>query len=189
MNSVLPLPLHQRRASTRTIPAPTVSNLSPFLDTDARLDSSPAMWQVTPVFDEEIGSLPSDRDFVAMLAAYRATGGLARGDDLARLLDDLLCSDFVSLGSLISAGEVFGFEWRHAFWVPMFQFDLRDLTLKSGPQSVLAELATEFDGWTLATWFAEPNSWLSDQRPVDLLDSNLPLVRQAARADRFIATG
>jgi len=144
---------------------------------------------MAPVLDESIDNLPSDRDFFAMRGAYRASGGTARGDDLARLLEDHRRGDRVSLARLVVSGEIFGFEWRRLFWVPMFQFEPRDLSLKRGPRQVLAELASEFDGWTLAIWFSQPNCWLNERRPVDVLDSNLPAVLGAARADRFIAAG
>ena len=138
---------------------------------------------------ESIDTIPSDRDFFEMRAAYQATGGTARGDDLGRLLEDHRRGDGASLARLVVSGEVFGFEWQRLFWVPMFQFELRDLSLKPGPRRVLAELASEFDGWTLAIWFSQPNCWLNERRPVDVLDSNLPAVLGAARADRFIAAG
>jgi hypothetical protein len=54
---------------------------------------------------------------------------------------------------------------------------------------MLAELASAFDGWPLATWFAQHNAWLNDRSPVDLLDSDLADVLDIARADRFIAAG
>lgn len=135
------------------------------------------------------GDIPSDRRFCDMRNACRATGGIARGDDLARLLQDHRLGDFVTLARHIVARDIFGFEWRHAFWVPMFQFELRDLSIKAAPRKVLDELAPVFEGWGLATWFVQPNSWLSDQRPMELLDSNLPEVLVAARTDRFIARG
>ena len=71
----------------------------------------------------------------------------------------------------------------------MFQFELRDLSVKQGPRKVLAELSPVLDGWALAAWFARPNSWLNDRSPVDTLDSNLAAVLAAARADRFVASG
>ncbi|MGZ5133090.1 MAG: hypothetical protein ACXWCV_15525 [Caldimonas sp.] len=127
--------------------------------------------------------------FLAMHSAYRPTGGLARGDDLARLLADRARGDYFSLARLIVAGEVFGFEWQRSFWVPMFQFDLGDLSIKQGLRQVLAELASEFDGWRLAAWFVESNAWLDAARPIDLIDSDPSEVVQAARADRFVAAG
>ncbi|MEQ1685044.1 MAG: hypothetical protein ABL916_15460 [Burkholderiaceae bacterium] len=123
--------------------------------------------------------------------AYRASGGIARGDDLARFLNEHHSGDFVSLAMSILEGELFAFQWQQAFWVPMFQFDLRDLWVKPNPNArrVLTELAGEFDGWALALWFAQPNDLLHGARPVDLLDASLPDVLQAARTDRFIAAG
>ena len=142
-----------------------------------------------PRCEEVIGHLPSDRDFRVMRDVYRGSGGIARGDDLARLLEDHRCGDFISLARLIVNGEIFGFEWHDTYWVPMFQFDLRDLSNRPAVPRVLAELSTVFDGWALAVWFAQRNSWLNDQRPVDLLDTELDNVLQAASADRFIANG
>jgi hypothetical protein len=132
---------------------------------------------------------PSERGFVAMRTAYRATGGLASGDDLDRLLQDCRFDDPVSLAGRLDAGEVFGFDWQHRVWIPMFQFDLRDLSVKPGPQQVRLELSGEFHGWTLAAWFTQRNVWLNQRRPIDLLDTALPAVLEAARADRFVATG
>lgn len=139
--------------------------------------------------DDERAAQPDDRAFKRMRAAYWPSGGIARSGDLARLLEDLRCDDYTSLVRLVVSRRVFGFEWQHEFWVPMFQFELRDLSLKSRQLAVLDELVGIFDGWSLAAWFADPNPWLADQRPVDLLDTDLPAVLAAARADRFVATG
>lgn len=134
---------------------------------------------------------PCDHDFAMLRKAYRASGGIARGDDLARFLSEHHSGDFVSLAMLILEGDLFAFQWQQTFWVPMFQFDLSDLSVKPNPNAgqVLTELAGEFDGWALALWFAEPNHWLQGARPVDVLNANLPDVLQAARTDRFIAAG
>lgn len=170
--------------STRTAPKPIA-----FPHATAVMRPTASFETTASMPAESIDTVPSDRDFFEMRAAYQATGGTARGDDLARLLEDHRRGDSVSLARLIVSGEVFGFEWQRLFWVPMFQFELRDLSLKPGPRRVLAELACEFDGWTLAIWFSQPNCWLNERRPVDVLDSNLPAVLGAARADRFIAAG
>lgn len=144
---------------------------------------------VTPESDEGLRRVPSDRDFVAMRSGYRATGGMARGDDLARLLEDMQRGDVATLARLIASGEVFGFDWHGSFWVPMFQFELRDLSVRPSVRQVQRELASVFDGWTIAVWFAQRNSWLDEQRPVDLIETQHPAVLHAARADRFIASG
>ena len=155
------------------------------------VDTVPAMalTGLRAILDDEHDELPSDRDFIAMLAAYRATGGIARTDDLARMLNEQRRAGLDGLAGLIASGTVFGFEWRRSFWLPMFQFEPRDLSVKPAPRQVVAELTDEFDGWALAVWFAQPNSLLQDRRPVDLLDSRLSQVLEAARTDRFIAIG
>jgi hypothetical protein len=135
------------------------------------------------------GRPPSDLEFVALRAAYRTSGGVARGDDLARTLWDRQGGDYVSLARLIVAREIFCFRWGDSFWLPMFQFERGELSIKPGLGQVLGELTGAFDGWNLAVWFAQSNAWLHGARPVDLLDSDLPAVREAARADRFVVNG
>ena len=154
-------------------------------------DTKPASAQTNlPLVPHDAhAEMPSDREFVEMLGNYRASGGIVRTDDLVRLLRDRPHVHKASLASLICAGEVFGFEWRRSFWLPMFQFEPRDLAVRSAPRQVIAELTADFDGLALALWFARRNSWLQDHRPVDLLHSKLNDVLDAARADRFIATG
>ena len=125
-------------------------------------------------------------EFAAMRSAYHAAGGFARGDDLAGArglrprqpctLGRRWCRRGVRLR--VAAHPV----------VPMFQFT-GDLALKPGLKAVLSELASEYDGRRLAEWFVEANGWLDDARPIDVLDSNPDEVLQAARADRFVATG
>ena len=144
---------------------------------------------VDPAHDESIHELPSSRGFAALLATFRATGGTAKGDDLACLLEGRDTGNFVALARLIAAGNVFGFEWRSTLWIPMFQFELRDLSVKPAVGAVLAELGAAFDGWARAAWFAQPNCWLHDRAPVDMLDTELAEVLGAARTDRFIAVG
>jgi hypothetical protein len=142
-----------------------------------------------PAVDESIDELPTSRGFAGVLAAYRASGGTARGDDVARLLEDHGLGNFIGLANLIATSQVFGFEWRGTLWVPMFQFDLRDLSVRPSARMVLAELGAGFDGWARAAWFARPNSWLERHKPVDLMGSDLAAVLSAARADRFVAVG
>lgn len=136
-----------------------------------------------------LGAAPNSRGFITMLSQYHASGGLVCGDTLGRLLDDWQRGDFISLARLIASNEIFSFRWHGQSWIPMFQFELRDLSVKSGPRRVLAELKPVFDDWELAVWFIQPNSWLQTKRPLDLLDADLAGVLEAARADRFIAAG
>ncbi len=134
-----------------------------------------------------LGGLPDDRDFGLMLARYQASGGLARADDLARWMEQVHHSDFISLARLMASGEMLSFLWHGTSWVPMFQFEPGGLALRPGPQQVFAVLAGTFDGWALAMWLTQPNDRLLGHSPVELLGSDLPAVLRAARQDRFVA--
>ena len=129
---------------------------------------------------------PNAADFATLRAAYGGSGGMARGDELAQTLQDRRRGDFLSLARLIAARRIFSFHWHHSLWVPMFQFDPLDLSLREAPQRVAARLGDALDGWAMALWFALPNRGLAGRRPVDLLQSNLPAVLRAA-ADREAA--
>lgn len=166
-------------STLRTGVVPSYSRLGP--DTLAR----PA----APAQARRPGQVQQRPQFLALRAAYRPHGGLARGDDLARLLEDKQRGDFVTLARLIVSRQVFGFEWHGCLWMPLFQFDLHDLSVREAPRRVVAELGSVFDNGALAHWFTQPNVWLCDQAPIDLLGTNLPAVLDAARADRFVANG
>jgi hypothetical protein len=130
-----------------------------------------------------IGQFPTDAGLAAMRTAYRATGGVACGDDLTRLASVYPHLEVAYLARRVAAGEVFGFDWRHSLWIPMFQFDLRDLSIRTGPRRVTDVLAPALDGWTMAAWFIRANVRLNERRPVDRLDSDLEAVLDAATRD------
>jgi hypothetical protein len=127
-----------------------------------------------------------DALFVMMLRAFRRSGGLARE---AEVIDRSQACNSPGWRVDCLTGAIICFEWEQRFWLPWFQFDPADMSLRPGPARVIAELAPVFDGWGIATWFAQPNLWLANARPVDLIDECLASVLGAARADRFIAAG
>ena len=127
--------------------------------------------------------------FDNMIGAYKTSGGTARVDDLALLLEERNQGDFVSLVKRIAARDVFSFEWQSHYWVPMFQFDQTDMSVRQEVRRVVHELAGVLDNWTLAQWFTEPNAWLKGRRPVDMVDCQFSEVLGAARSDRFVAAG
>jgi hypothetical protein len=137
---------------------------------------------------ERVADPDRDRSFVDMLRAFRTTGGLARGDEVVEMLQGR-AFDMSHLARAIVTREVLSFDWRDELWVPLFQFDLQDMSLREAPQRVAAELSCAFDGWTLAQWFATPNSWLAGRMPVEVIGDYPADVFQAARADRFVAMG
>ena len=143
------------------------------------------MREFMPSGRRELGAdfnVPSGRGFVALLEAFRATGGTAPGEIVGHLLEEHQVGNAVSLAKLIYTGQAFGFEWRDSLWIPMFQFDANDLALKASVQSVRAELPAMWSGWNIASWFAAPNARLNGRSPADRLDSDLEAVAQAAQA-------
>ncbi|WP_348009647.1 antitoxin Xre/MbcA/ParS toxin-binding domain-containing protein [Roseateles sp.] len=128
-----------------------------------------------------IDHTPSGHGFVSLLEAFRDSGGTAPSDIVGRLLLDHQAGAAVSLAKLIHSGQVFGFEWRASLWIPMFQFDPKDLSIAAQPQAVRAQLPELWSGWRVAQWFAGPNSRLGGQRPVDLLSSDAAAVLVAAQ--------
>ncbi|MBC7611197.1 MAG: hypothetical protein H7228_16780 [Polaromonas sp.] len=128
-------------------------------------------------------SVPSSHGFAAMLLAYNATGGVLRGDDLSRLLDQRKTGDSVSLAKLISSREIFSFEWNYNSWVPMFQFEPGELSVRQEQGKVIAALAMVRQGWGLATWFVQPNARLKGRLPIDLMGLDLSAVVDAASAE------
>ena len=129
----------------------------------------------------------TDDQFVAMLNAYRCSGGLVREENLLALSSRRCGLNADTLSNWIAEREVIGFEWESRTWLPIFQFNLFDMTLPPALGQVLAELIPVYDPWELASWFAQPNSWLADRVPADALEHDPSAVLQAARADRFIA--
>jgi hypothetical protein len=130
-----------------------------------------------------------DLVFIDLLVAYRPHGGISRLLSLAgsgRIQSEGQGSD---IEDVVDAGKLFGFRWHHDFWLPMFQFDMPRMTVATGPQRAVAELGRSFDGWALASWFVQPNNCLAGRSPIECLSSNLPDVLEAAREDRFVASG
>ena len=130
------------------------------------------------------GTLPNSSGFVAMLLAYRPSGGMVNGEELGQLLVNYQQSSAVGLADLLTSHQIFGFAWRNIFWIPMFQFELRNLTIRPESRLILVDLAKSFDEWGTATWFVQPNSCLDDQKPIDLFDSDFSSVLEAARSEK-----
>ena len=152
---------------------------------DRRLDI-PDRMKVAAVSGRHLEDSVRDAMFVEMLRAFRRTGGIARE---AEILDRCRRSRLPIAHPRSIEAMPICFEWGGRRWLPWFQFDASDMSLRTAPRRVIEELSPVFDGWSLAVWLAAPNTWLDDTRPVDRLDEHLADVLQAARADRFITAG
>lgn len=136
-----------------------------------------------------ISHYPTPLGFVALLSAYRPTGGVVRADNLSRHVRSEEPGHLTNLARKLVSGSILSFSWRQTLWVPLFQFLPDSSTVRPGVTRIMDELAGAFDSWEIAVWFVQPNSWLKGQRPLDVLDRLGADVLQAARADRFVAMG
>jgi hypothetical protein len=155
--------------------------------------SPPAVWATCPAAgraaEDAVDLAPGDAGFIALCAAYRGSGGIARGTDLAHWMAGRGEGDSRALAALIVGRQAFSFDWHGTFWVPMFQFSPQQPAWGMGARQVLAELAPLLEGWQLAVWFVRANTWLAGQRPLDLLADQRERVLAAARADRCVING
>ncbi|MDB5858913.1 MAG: hypothetical protein JWQ76_2602 [Ramlibacter sp.] len=135
------------------------------------------------------GPPAASHEHLAMIHTYQRRGGLVTCDQAAMLLGRHRDQPISQLARWIVAREVVSFVWQSETLVPLFQFELADMTLRRGASEVVAELAGAFDDLELAAWLTRPNCWLGDAAPVAVLDTDQPAVLQAARADRYLARG
>lgn len=125
--------------------------------------------------------LPSlDTAFVELQEAFRASGGLARGESLAQRMSLVGPGGYIDLARRIVGGQLFSFQWHEDFWLPMFQFEPVRLTPREAPRRVLAELRGALDGWGIAQWYVTPLCQLAGRTPLAVLDSDLPALLAAA---------
>ena len=129
----------------------------------------------------------ADHQFIAMLDAYRASGGLAPAQEVAALFRRNSRFGTAALTRMIADAGVICFGWQSTQWLPLFQFKHDDATLQVGLSEVLATLGAGLDAWHVANWFAQPNPWLEGRTPVAVLDIDPQAVLKAARGLRLRA--
>jgi hypothetical protein len=128
----------------------------------------------------------ADHQFIGMLDAYRRSGGLARLQELANLGGNGTSVDLAKLATCISRRELICFEWQSYAWLPLFQFDLNDMSLRPQLQPIVIQLSCVYNPWEVAFWFTEPKPWLSDRAPADTGTADLAMLLQHARSDRLM---
>lgn len=130
-----------------------------------------------------------DRQYELMEAAFDRTGGCVTESALARQLRHRTGQPFSMVADWITNRTIISFPWGSHMRVPLFQFQQSDMIPCRGTTAVVQELIDVFDRWELALWFAQPNTWLEDAAPVDVIEYDQAAVHRAARADRYIARG
>ncbi|MDP9995214.1 hypothetical protein J2W30_006205 [Variovorax boronicumulans] len=138
---------------------------------------------------QHMTSSDDDAGFVALLSAYRSTGGLVRGEDVAGHLTRQGGDGYVHLARLIVAGDVLHIRWSGHVWLPLFQFNRPALDVRPDVLKVLSELRTVMDACELMLWFVTPNAWMGGRKPVEMVNVSPCELYGAARADRFISRG
>ena len=127
--------------------------------------------------------------FDAMSTAFRQHGGFVSGDEVSHRLRRCAKRLPSTIEHWIACREILNVWWRDQTLMPMFQFDLENMSIRPACAAVVDELKTVFDDWELSLWFATPNIWLADAVPAAVITVDRFAVLQAARADRFIARG
>jgi hypothetical protein len=177
-------PIDPRRSATHG--GARTRERCPFLQQVGQAHAAPAR----PVRPRE-STWPTERDARAteVLRAFARTAGVATIDELTAMLRRRTSQPLSMLTRWIVERRIVKFGWQGEYLLPLFQFERADMGVRESVSAVLDELDRTFEDWDLAAWFALPNDWLGCEAPVDVLDSDPEAVRQAARADRFIARG
>lgn len=158
---------------------------------------------VPPHAERRVGSAPfspvlaptavADAEFRRLCQGLEPSGGLVSADLLAGLMrhgDGTSVSQPISqVARWIVGRQIVCVPWRSQTLLPVFQFGAGMASLRPGLAAVMAELTDVFDDGELALWFALGNCSLGGAAPADCLATQAADVWQAARTDRFIATG
>lgn len=131
----------------------------------------------------------ANRQFIAMLNGYRQSGGLAQAGEVASMCNQSGACPLSLLADGVIKRDLISVDWQARIWIPLFQFNRPEMSMREGLRNVLAELVVVYNAWDVALWFSQPNPWLADNTPADTLANSAQDVLHAARAERFVATG
>ncbi|MBP6901455.1 MAG: hypothetical protein KBC73_15270 [Burkholderiaceae bacterium] len=132
---------------------------------------------------------PPAGDLELLRQGYQRSGGLVTADALLLALRRSSSQPLSLLARWIVERRVLSLSLAGQTLLPRFQFGALASGLKPGLEPAMAELAPVFDDGELLQWWARANSALGGAAPADRLDRQPDEVRQAARLDRFIASG
>lgn len=90
------------------------------------------------------------------------------------------------LENCLQRGMLIAFDWHSGLWLPLFQFDRVDMSLREEVFRPCVELSGVMDGWELALWFVRPQCSLQHRSPLELLETQPSLVLDAARREHFL---
>jgi hypothetical protein len=120
--------------------------------------------------------------------AFRARGGLASAEDVVRWLGEAVDQPISCLARWIVGHDVISFQWQGHTMLPLFQFDLPQSRPHEAASAVARELLPVLGEWDACLWFAQPNVWLDDAAPVEVIGRDPRAVLDAARAHRYLVS-
>ena len=123
----------------------------------------------------------ADRQYRCMVRAFHSTGGIASSDQVTEMLSRRTDQPISILARWIVDHSVLGFSWESRTMLPLFQFDLRAMTVRPAVTKVIRELVPLMSDWDVSLWFAQPNAWLAGKAPVDAIEADFHRVYAAAR--------
>src|SRR5258706_1428024 len=98
-----------------------------------------------------LGMPASTRQLLAMDRGFSRTGGIACGDEVASMLRKHSDQPISTLARWIVGRTVVSFESQSQLLLPLFQFDLSDMSPRIGVIEVIRELSNAFDDWEFAS--------------------------------------
>ena len=130
----------------------------------------------------------------ALLSTYIPIGGVWTGNDLVAEIRPCRNQPISQVARWLIGRQIVSVTWRTETWIPKFQFGKSPCSdgvgdPLPGVQRSIADLVGFLDDLEMAEWFASPNSWLQYRRPSMMVADDAAAVVQAARADRYVATG
>jgi hypothetical protein len=126
--------------------------------------------------------------FAAMAKAYGPMPGMASSHDVVWRLQRHHDQPISVLAHWIVERRVIALEWQSQMLLPLFQFQLSDMSLCEPVVQVIHELSEVLDGWDLALWFALPNPWLQSASPVRTVEHDQPGSKQPRRSAPICAS-
>lgn len=125
----------------------------------------------------------------AVFDVFQATGGLVSADMMVALLRTRVDQPLSWVARWIVRREVLSLSVCGRHCMPLFQFEPESLSIRQGVSDAIGELKDVFDPGELLTWFATPHEGLGGRCPAACVQSDPSDLIQAARFDRFVATG
>ena len=120
---------------------------------------------------------------------YSRSGGVLSGQEVSLLMRRHCDQPVSQLARWIVNSNIISFDHQGQTWIPLFQFDQEQMTIKPAVSALLAELAPRINGNELAVWFVSPNECLSGATPLEAIEVDFAAVLKAASADRFAMRG